>query len=410
MCEIPYEPAPDDEPIDLEAREEDDQEQDRIDQEIVEANARDNLYDAELRRVVDNELPRLLELNQHRDMQRNAVEWLNGRVLRGNPPEAELAEVLQPGPDSEPTETEPLSMNARIRTTNVERVTRIGEKLVFVLTGNANDTVIVKFEMPGSRESIPHFAQRQEVTQKLARHVFDAAPEAKRLDQQELQALRELDVEGSESLHRVLTETHGGQGLTELSIALKIQYVEVGESLLDMIEGGRVSRKVIWSQNVKQLGKMAFFDLLVGNVDRFHEPRGISPTRQYYVEPENLDFRTTEEGRLEAVPLDNLSPEDRLSMSIDVFAEHEGRWIRNAEARQNYAQDAILRFLEEIRLDARIQEVPELQRWFAQGMELAVKLTKEWVAALKPMELSRNPTLRALVDRIAQIEAAEPEQ
>jgi hypothetical protein len=49
------------------------------------------------------------------------------------------------------------------------------------------------------------------------------------------------------------------------------------------------------------LGRMAMFDLLLGNLDRFHEP---SSRKIEYLNFENIDFRK-HGNRYELVPLDN---------------------------------------------------------------------------------------------------------
>jgi hypothetical protein len=319
-----------------------------------------------------------------------------------------VAQEAPPESLAEGAELVSLSINNPIRTKSVQSVERVGEKLVFVLADNAEARLVVKFETP-VRESVKQIGERQELIQELARRVLDNVPEVQRLSEEELTVLGGLTVPGSENLNQLLEKEELGTA----SLALKIEHVDVGQSLLDMVNRGQVDNRLLSDRNVHSLGKMALFDLLVGNYDRFTAPvedehQGAEAHhRYYYGSMENIDFRLTD-NRYEVVSLDNLAPDDQLrSTGLDAFFnEGDGRFIANADARRRYAADVTVWLIDRLGLQPAIREVGNLQASFSKGMEDALSEIRKW--AMSPLMATRaarhSDVRRALTNRVLQIE------
>lgn len=137
------------------------------------------------------------------------------------------------------------------------------------------------------------------------------------------------------------------------------------------------------------------FDLLLGNLDRFHEP---SSRKIEYLNFENIDFRK-HGNRYELVPLDNFSIYDRLSRDISDFKEAELKCIGTLDLRTEYANDVVTWLLGEIQID-RFRQIPELRQAFLDGMHETLKSLRNLPIA----GLHRNRLVKFLLDRLSLVD------
>ena len=184
---------------------------------------------------------------------------------------------------------------------------RIPGKLVFILDGGANGIVVVKFETVGrATESVARFADRQTALRAIAAQVLQNVPGASSLDAADMGAIAQINAAGGADLADLKMMADGvlntRQGFDRL-LALKMENINVGQNLEDMVKaaaqaaaaapapalvagaGGRVRAPApvqgpapivrhdspLW----QEFGKMAAFDMLVSNNDRFR-PEGVN--------------------------------------------------------------------------------------------------------------------------------------
>jgi len=256
-----------------------------------------------------------------------------------------------------------LGVNNPIVRPDVANVDQKGGKLVFVLTGHAADSVVVKFEMPGGAETVPQLGARRDALYALSRTVLDNVPEATLLTPPELNALQQLDPTTVTGDVAVLVGMLQG-GLAQQAVSLKVETVAVGDSLEDMIGHNNVTPSLLSPTMLRQFGKMAFFDLLVSNTDRFR-PDGD-------VNVQNIDFVA---GGGQALPLDNLDP---FGGGIPTtLAQFEGRAaVADKSARRGYAMNALITICAKAGRDVPVKQLPALVDLFAAGMEDAAKQCK----------------------------------
>lgn len=256
-----------------------------------------------------------------------------------------------------------LGVNSLLAAADVKNVKRIPGKLVYILTGHGPDSVVVKFEMPGGKESVAELGARQKALYDLARAVLEHVPEARVMTGAELTVLQQLDP-------HVVTGDVGDlvdvlqKGIGQASVPLKMEAVNVGDSLQDMIQNRTVTPSLLSATVLRQLGKMAFFDLLVSNTDRFQSTGNVNV--------QNIDFTA---GGTEALPLDNLDPfGGGIPMSLK---DYEGRAsLVSRAARRDYAENALSTIVSKTKQMVSLNEVKNLIAMFAAGMEEAARLCK----------------------------------
>jgi Domain of unknown function (DUF4157) len=264
-----------------------------------------------------------------------------------------------------------------IVTADVAHVTRFGTKLAYLLTGHANDSVVIKFEMPGGGETLAQLGARREAIYDLARTVLENTPQARALTAADMNALQQLNFPNQPGAVNLVGNLQNN--LAQQSIALKIENAGVLESLQVKIQQGTAALALLSPTVLRQFGKMAFVDLLVGNTDRF-QPGGA-------VNDQNLDFNAAGE----TVPLDNLDP---FGGGIPVGLPFPGQnEIVNQAARRGYAMSAVLNLLAAMTLQPGMRQVGRMADEFATGMEDAK--TECMRRARRFRLLARNPRTAA---------------
>lgn len=297
-----------------------------------------------------------------------------------------------------------LALDAPLNDDSIARLDRVGDKLVFVLTGLRGERLVLKFEMPGSTETLLAFSRRFELTRDIARTCLNRLPGVERLADRELAELRRLgdDVKGAKELLDMLDPRDGHPGLTDLSLALKMEHVDVGESLASLRKKNAVPKDLLSRDTLRDLGRMAMFDLLIGNEDRFHEEKS-GRLDHKFANFENIDFRLTD-GRLVLIPLDNMSPVDLLSRGVNEFLTREFTAIGDPTRRRDYAQDVVLWLCDRLNIEPSLQQVPSMQDAFLQGMTYSLTAVQRYLGRLDGgVGAHRSTLLAELIERLRKI-------
>ncbi len=269
-----------------------------------------------------------------------------------------------------------LAYDKPVRARELQTVFKVPGKSTFILTGRDGSKLVAKFE-PGS-ETQDQKKARLLATNLMAKQILPNVPSFQFLTQEDLTALSQVPANwGADAVSLsgiAASAMPGGQ-----FAGLKLEFLPVGDSLEDMINkavpgaaqgpgpgrpapappGGapaavgpaparpvlppRVqteamlllqSNPLIWVD----FGRMAAFDLFVGNVDRFHT---VTPT----VNVQNLDF--TGGANPSAVALDNFNPGSSIwAMNNDDVSFGRGfpEPLRKSSAIKTYAQ-AVVSFI-----------------------------------------------------------------
>lgn len=230
-----------------------------------------------------------------------------------------------------------LAYDQPVRARELRTVFKVPGKSTYILTGRDGSKVVAKFE-PGS-ETQQQKRARITATNLMAKQILPNVPSFKFLSQEDLTALSQIPATwGADAVS--LAGIAGAALPGGPFVGLKLEFVNVGDNLEDMMNkavpnaapgpgpgrpapappGGapaavgpaparpvlppRVQTEaMLLLQNNPLIwvdfGRMAAFDLFVGNVDRFHT---VTPT----VNVQNLDF--TGGADPSAVALDNFNP------------------------------------------------------------------------------------------------------
>jgi len=224
---------------------------------------------------------------------------------------------------------------------DVVTVRQVGGKLVYILDGRPNNgIVVVKFEVFGN-ESLARYRDRSEALRAIAASVLQNVPGTAPLTPADMGEIAQIPANaGGADLAHLKTMAAGvlnnQQGYDTL-LAMKMENINVGQNLEDMVtaanqaaqqapvaaavpaaapgpgRGGRVRGRgagpaapppVVSPQSAvwREFGRMAAFDLLVSNNDRF------APDR---VNLQNVDM-TGQQG----VSLDVVDPNSRLDKAF----------------------------------------------------------------------------------------------
>lgn len=290
-----------------------------------------------------------------------------------------------------------LSVDKPIIKDSIAKLERIGDKLVFILTGTNGENLVLKFEIRLDTEHSSDFSRRYETTRDVAQICLERLPKIEFLKQTELEQLLGLGakVEGGAELLKQLRA-----GLLDSSLGVKMEHVDVGDSLAKMRSMKNVPKTLLSRRTLRDLGKLAMFDLLTGNEDRFHEKS--LTARDSFCNLENIDFRHIEGGRYEVIPLDNLSPKDVVSMGLEEFKGREFIAIGDGGKRLEYARELLLWLCDKLELPK--PDGYGLAFIFQEGMEAALVAMRDYIALLnRPGRSRRSPFLEALILRIAEI-------
>jgi hypothetical protein len=209
-----------------------------------------------------------------------------------------------------------LGVNNAVVAADVRTVTRLDTKVWELAGAGPQERLIVKLENPVGGETTQQFEHRHAHVTFLAQQALQGVPDASPLTQAELAEIATLTpaAVGNDvtDLQQFIAAPHG-------LVFLKVTKVEMGKHLDRRIRDvqaafGPQGRKLksgkealdalsaqIRSQAVlRALGRMAAFDLVVNNADRFR-PEGT-------VNPKNIDFSDTNA----VIPIDNLDPNNRI--------------------------------------------------------------------------------------------------
>jgi hypothetical protein len=168
-----------------------------------------------------------------------------------------------------------------------------------------------------------------------------------------------------------------------------LERVDVGDHLQEMINQGNVTPSLLTRTVLRQLGKMAFFDLLVSNTDRFHEDGDVNA--------QNIDFTA---GGGEALPLDNLDPfGGGIPTTLTAFGARKN--LETRAARGEYAANALSKICEKTGQKVAVKKMTSLLDWFAGGIEDAAALCKAQQTRLERVAFT-PPTMDTPPGRVAE--------
>ena len=301
-----------------------------------------------------------------------------------------------------------LAHNSPIVGAEVASVTALAAK-VFLLRGNNGDSVIIKFEMAGGGETADTFATRDAYTRALGTLVLTGVPNAQALSGGDLTAIRGLTappVTGDiQDLQRAIAAP-----LPLNMLVLKAQKVDVGlnvQAEMDaatklMKKGGKnLNRGMSKSQAlnaalsqpamVQSMGRMAAFDMMVNNYDRFRPEGDVNLV--------NLDI-----GGGAALGIDNLNPWDPLVAG----AWQGGPHLAGPQAMQQYAARVVGFLLDKLGMDPSGSRT--MVQHFMQGMINAIRTMKAYEPTLRIAIAAENNqdkinVMTILADRLQQLPA-----
>jgi len=237
-----------------------------------------------------------------------------------------------------------LNVNNAIIANDISDVT-IKKAPVFKLWGLGNDTLIVKYERfmqaADFQNNNAYGKERERAIYDLASNSLKRVPNSVRLTVLEIQELKNL-----------LNATQDGGMLKNLAndyinnnappgVFIKMPEVDVGESLGALIDAANAERStaapeagpnrskvrniILDAKKLNHLGRIAAFDLLVGNTDRF---RADGNTNY-----DNLDF-SSDKGK--TLPIDNFDPNGPIE-DTPIWLANQGAILTNDQAMQNWA-------------------------------------------------------------------------
>jgi len=223
---------------------------------------------------------------------------------------------------------------------DVVSVRQVGGKLVYILDGQPNNgIVVVKFEQFGN-ETLARYADRSGALRAIGGSMLQNVPGTSALTPADMQEIAQIppNVGGPDLQHLQMMAAgvlNNAQGFDRL-LAMKMENINVGQNVEDMVTAanqaaqqapvaaavggpqgaaaGRAGRvrgagpaappPVISPQSPawQEFGKMAAFDMLVSNTDRF-KPEGVNL--------QNVDLRGQQ-----GVSLDLVDPNSRLDSAL----------------------------------------------------------------------------------------------
>jgi hypothetical protein len=253
---------------------------------------------------------------------------------------------------------------------------------VWVLTDPQQGRVVIKIENPVGGETTGQFEGRHDTVTWLAQQALQGVPGAQALTPAELAALAQLNaVEVGKGGPTLASFAAQPQGL----VFLKVAHVDMGAHLesrieaatADMRRGGRrgferqagLLQLMSDQATLQSLGRIAAFDLVVNNADRFR-PDGTA-------NPKNIDFDAANQ----PLAIDNLDPNNRL----DANAWPGRARVIDRGSRSGYSAKVVLFLLGMVGIDEQGDPNAVLRTIaaFRAGMELGVTTMKGQEAALR---------------------------
>lgn len=212
-----------------------------------------------------------------------------------------------------------LDVGVKIERTNVKTVKKVHQN-IWVLEGNGSnpvDKVVIKVENFSQSLTFEEYYCQHRFISRLASRMFTNELQIVELEKAELLYFETIPVGTEVAATKELGE--GNIGLARLakdrekdnSAFLKMPYLEMGSNLADLIEHDVAGK---WSKDLREilfdtgrmraLGRIAAFDLVVNNQDRFRPIEGTERNPYVTVMSKNIDF----DKACQIVALDNVDP------------------------------------------------------------------------------------------------------
>jgi hypothetical protein len=291
-----------------------------------------------------------------------------------------------------------LDVGNAIVNADVKTITKVDAK-VWVLEGHHADRVVIKLENPVGGETQSEFAGRHEYVTWLAQQALEGVPDATELTPGELAVLTGLkkpEVGDGPTLKSFANQPHG-------LVFLKVAHVGMGahlakrfaEAEASLAKGGRGMMKKQTSLEslitnpvtLTALGRLAVFDLIVNNADRFRPNATVNE--------KNIDFNALNQ----LIAIDNLDPNNRID------ANWPGRErVLDKGNRSGYSASVVSYLFEKIGRNAAEDAatmVPAILS-FRAGMEMGAATCKALEAPLRAKAgADPDPHRQMLAGRIA---------
>jgi len=294
-----------------------------------------------------------------------------------------------------------LNFNSPIKAEEVKEVKQAGGKLVFILTGKKGkkaDKVIVKIEPVMGGESKGQMKTRNNIVQGFAEAILANVPGSSQLTEQDKHEILKLNGLGGslDLLKRILSDTN----YMANALVLKKEHMDVGKNLGEIIQDDdnanarniivkkvrnvkglllRSQKILLNASIVKSLGRMAAFDLFIGNYDRFQpDAEGTNL--------ENIDFTQSEK---EVLSLDQLDPNSPIVKNTGEINQWEGEEIMNNKGTMHLWGNNVYNHLFD---KAKIPDSmfdSKLSLGFISGMDEAVAIIKSRKGLMKYLSLNQ---------------------
>ena len=229
-----------------------------------------------------------------------------------------------------------LSYEAAVSADEIVTVTVLKQGAVFQIAGAlAPQRVIIKIEPFQVGEGKAAYAARHEATTAIARAILGGAPGVQPLSEADFKELMKVP-DGANGAAREMKDTLK-KTIRGNFMAFKAEHVDVGVSLQELFDSDLNARKGTDDDRatmrgtlenpaaIRQMGKMATLDLLVGNQDRLNWEIGINLA--------NMDFVDN----ATPVPIDNVDP-NGLRLEPDAWNQGAGLSLQNDMGRQAFAR------------------------------------------------------------------------
>lgn len=217
--------------------------------------------------------------------------------------------------------------------------------------GQDQRAAIVKYEFAGAKRTIGG-AEAMDFVLRMASDVLDSAPISARLTSDDFAAISQLE-SGAQfdkklSALECLINANGDPGMGAFR---KMEFVPLGANLAKRalaMKGefrsyqAKARKALLSDDNCRALGRIAGFDLMVGNRDRFSIVDG-KPS----LNPKNVDFDTDDR----PFPLDNYDPNSSVSLVEPTrqLPNWEGKkGVVTEKGRSDYAQAMVARLWTEL--------------------------------------------------------------
>ena len=305
---------------------------------------------------------------------------------------------------SQPPSQQQVNVADDISQWSVRKLTKVAAR-VWILENTANVRVVIKCEAP---MDVAEFVPRREYITWLATGAFPGVPDAAQLTSLELDFLETLGV-------TEVSNSNPGLSLKDAIdlkntsqpnfVFYKLTPVEMGANLEARKANGESTsslRQLVFSEGgLKALGRIAAFDLVVNNRDRFRPPAG------RYSRPVNLtnvDFDSANR----PLAIDNVDPANPLihkNLSTDK-AWPGGDMVCSLAGRKAYAGLAVQDLLSQLGLEPNGKEDYVAQ--FLKGMNEGVTALKGLRKALKAKingetNPDRKQTGQIILDRLKKL-------